>query len=404
MKTNWRGWARTPQPKVLQIKRLCNLFIRILLFLMFLISVESMAVAADDSKVVRVGIYENQPKIFTDDKGIASGFWPDIIKYVASQESWKIEYIHGTWAECLKRLENNEIDIMPDVAFSEERNKTYAFSRETVYTSWSKVYTQKGSGIQSIIDLKGKTIAVLKGSVNVDGPDGIKTLAKLFDIDCTFTEVDSYTRVFELVESGKADAGVTSKDFGNQNETIFNVVGTAIIFQPASLYFSFPKNSSLTSYLVDRIDHHIKILKHDNNSVYYQSLDKWLAIKPDVKPVTPMWVIWLLIGIGVLALLLVAGSLILRSQIRSKTKALTEEILRHNRAEEALRTNERSLASIYETVGDVIFLLAVERSTAEEDHITYSFVDGCETAFVGSAQCFPPAIVPQDFLGKCFRL
>lgn len=202
------------------------------LFLLY-VSVFGTAVAADDSITVRVGIYENQPKIFTDDQGNASGFWPDIIGYIASKEGWKIEYIYGTWTECLKRLENNEIDMMPDVAYTEERSRQYDFSHETVYTSWSMVYTREGTDIQSLLDLEGKNIAVLKGSVNVEGPDGIKKLVSAFNIHCTFTEVDSYARVFELVKSGEADAGVTSKDFGYQHETDFNLVKTAIIFQPS---------------------------------------------------------------------------------------------------------------------------------------------------------------------------
>ena len=74
----------------------------------------------------------------------------------------------------------------------------------------------------------------------------------------------------------------------------------------------------------------------------------------------PVWVIWTLAGIGGLVLLLATGNFILRSRVRARTKALTEEIMTHNRVEEALRTNERRLASIYETVDDVIFLLAVE--------------------------------------------
>jgi ABC-type amino acid transport substrate-binding protein len=246
-----------------------------LCLLLLYVSIFGAAVAADDSITVRVGIYENQPKIFTDDQSNASGFWPDIIEYIASKEGWKIEYIRGTWTECLKRLENNEIDMMPDVAYTEERSRQYDFSHETVYTSWSMVYTRKGVDIQSILDLEGKNIAVLKGSINVEGPDGIKKLVKAFNINCIFTEVDSYTRVFELVKSGEADAGVTSKDFGYQHETDYNLVKTAIIFQPSPLYFAFPKNSSLTPYLIEIIDHQMIGMKQDYDSIYYQSLGKW---------------------------------------------------------------------------------------------------------------------------------
>ncbi|MBN2239602.1 MAG: transporter substrate-binding domain-containing protein, partial [Dehalococcoidales bacterium] len=76
---------------------------------------------ADTAGAIRVGIYDNKPKIFVTDDGKASGFWPDIIEYIGSKENWNIEYVYGTWEECMSRLETGEIDVMPDVAYSEER-------------------------------------------------------------------------------------------------------------------------------------------------------------------------------------------------------------------------------------------------------------------------------------------
>ncbi len=318
------------------------------LILVFSLIMGSSVVAANDLKVVRVGIYENQPKIFTDSDGKASGFWPDIIEDIASEEGWTVEYKHGAWSDCLKMLENNEIDIMPDVAYTEERNNKYAFSHEAVYTSWSRVYTRKGVDINSILDLEGKNIAVLQGSINVEGSDGIKEIIKSYNINCTYTEVDSYTRVFELVERGEADAGVTSKDFGYQHETSYAVVKTPIMFQPAILYFALTRDSISTPSLIDRIDYRMKVLKQDNNSVYYRSLDKWLSVKPTEKPVLPGWVIWTLASVGGLVLLFAGGSLLLRAQVNTRTKELTDEIAVRRRAEEQLAKYRYRLEKLVE--------------------------------------------------------
>ncbi len=294
-------------------------------------------VSADDPITLRVGIYENSPKIFTDENGDAAGFWPEIIAYIADEEGWQIEYVHGTWSESLERLGNNEIDIMPDVAYTEERSKLYDFSNEAVYVSWSRVYAREGVEIESILDLEGKTIAVLQGSVNYEGPEGIEVLVREFDVDCTFLEADSYTEVFELIESGEADAGVVSKDFGYQHEDDFNLVKTSIVFQPSSLYFAFPKDSSLTPYLIGRIDSHIQALKVNEDSIYYRALENWFGIKLGEKSVFPGWIKWSLIGVGGLALLLGGGSLILRSQVRARTKELKEEISQRQEVEGRVR-------------------------------------------------------------------
>ncbi len=313
------------------------LLLPLFLALLF-VSVFGVAVKADDSLVVSVGIYENSPKIFTDDQGNASGFWPDIIEYIASEEGWEIEYIHGTWAQCLERLENNEIDVMPDVAYSEDRNRLFDFSNEAVYISWSRVYAKEGIDIQSVIDLEGKTIAVLEGSINYEGPDGIKQLVASFNVDCTFMEVDSYTRVFELVDSGEVDLGVSNRDFYNQNKTDYDIIPTPIVFQPSSLYFAFPRNSILTPYLIERIDYHINELRTNEDSIYYQSLGKWLGITPIEKSIIPEWIKWSLIGSGVFLFILLGGSFILRSQVRTRTKELAGEVAERKKAEEKYST------------------------------------------------------------------
>jgi ABC-type amino acid transport substrate-binding protein len=299
-------------------------------------------VSAADVFTIRVGLYENKPKIFTDDKGNPSGFWPEIIETIASKEGWKVQYKHGTWAECLDMLEKNEIDVMPDVAYTEARNVIYDFSKESVYTSWSRIYTREGVPIQSILDLEGKTIAVLKGSVNVEGPDGIKKLVKAFNVDCTFDEVDSYTRVFELVKNKGVDAGVASKDFGYQYGGEYHLVETPIIFQPANIYFAFTKNAALTPSLMEKIDSDVKTLKQDTNSAYHSALRKWLTAETTGNTAIPLWILWTLICIGGLAFLLAIGSLIMRSRVRYKTKELTAEISMRKKAENNWKSGRKT--------------------------------------------------------------
>jgi signal transduction histidine kinase len=196
------------------------------------------------------------------------------------------------------------------------------------------VYARRGVDIQSILDLEGKNVSVLRGSVNVEGPEGIKKLVSAFHVSCTFIELDSYIKVFELIDSGEADAAVVSKDFGNLHEADFDVVRTAILFQPASLYFAFSKDSSLTPYLVERVDYRVKELKEDTDSIYYQSLEKWLGIKPAEKAVIPGWLMWTLIGVIGVAFAFAVMSFFQRSQARSKSKELIVETAERKKYEE----------------------------------------------------------------------
>ncbi|MDK2952316.1 MAG: hypothetical protein PWQ77_1981 [Kosmotogales bacterium] len=313
---------------------------RIFLFSLFFIFI-FMCGFASENLTVKVGVYENRPKIFTDAEGNASGFWPEILDYIASNEDWTLEYIPGTWEECLQRLESREIDIMPDVAYSEEREKLFEFSNRKVYTSWSRIYVKRDNTIYDILDLENKKIAVLKNSVNVEGPDGIKNLVKAFNINCFFIEVESYDEVFKMVNEGKADAAVASKDFAIRNLDNYNLINTPIIFQPSTLYFAFPKNSELTTYFRNRIDYHLREIEEDENSIYYQSLEKWF-VSPE-NEIFPTWLIWIfVVSLGAI-LVLGGGSFLLRAKIRARTKALREEILKHMETENELQKHKNNL-------------------------------------------------------------
>jgi PAS domain S-box-containing protein len=275
-------------------------------------------------RVFRVGVYENPPKIYTNTDGSVSGFWSDLIYSIAQKENWEIVWVHGTWDENIKRLAANEIDIMPDTGWTKERSQQFAFSTDTVLASWSRLYVSSGSSIETILDLEGKKIAGLNGSINFDGPDGIKDLTAKLGVHCTFLGMNSYLEVFNALKNKEADAGIITKDFGDLNEKKYNVVRTSIIIQPLSLRFAFTKDADLTPYLIETIDSDLKALKADPNSVYYQAIDKYLGenLQNTFIDIIPSWVYVLLLnGAGAILLLLVV-IITARRQIRRQTAEL----------------------------------------------------------------------------------
>lgn len=111
---------------------------------------------ADNATLLRVGVYENPPKVFLDENRQPSGFFVDILNEIAKNENWKIKYTLCEWDECLKKLKNNDIDIMPDVAFSVQRAGEFSFNKEVVLVSHSVVFSNKKSDISSVMDLNNK--------------------------------------------------------------------------------------------------------------------------------------------------------------------------------------------------------------------------------------------------------
>ena len=122
-------------------------------------SIPLTSLASDNT--VKVGIYQNKPKVFIDSAGKPQGFFVDILNYIAAKEGWQLDYVASTWEKNLEKLEKAEIDLLLDIAESEGRAELFDYNKEIIFSNWAVVYVQKDSKIQSILDLKGKKIAVM---------------------------------------------------------------------------------------------------------------------------------------------------------------------------------------------------------------------------------------------------
>ncbi|MDP8267689.1 MAG: PAS domain S-box protein [Candidatus Tenebribacter davisii] len=292
-----------------------------ILLTFFFILLSTLSLTAKEKLHVKIGVYENAPKIYTNENGEMSGFWADVTKHIADREYWEIEWVHGTWDQCLKKLETNEIDIMIDVAITPARENKFSFNKETVLLSWTRLYTKRGLNFQTILDIEGKKIAGLKNSINIEGPEGLKDLINKFDINCDIIEMDDYVKVFEALNNNEADVGITNKDFGAKHEKDYKVKRTPIIFQPASMHYACSINSKLTPYYLEQLDFHIKKLKKDQNSIFYISMDKYLGEHEKITS----FPLWLKITIALMlsfALIIFVFNRILKHQIVKKTAQL----------------------------------------------------------------------------------
>ena len=140
-------------------------------------------------KKIKVGIYQNEPKVFLDSTGKAQGFFIDIFNYIASKEGWQIEYLPATWESNLIKLKQGEIDLLLDVAYSEKRAEYCDINSEIVFSNWAIVYVQENSEIESIIDLRNKKVAVMKGDISYED---FKLKIKNLGIFCAFVEVNEF--------------------------------------------------------------------------------------------------------------------------------------------------------------------------------------------------------------------
>ncbi|WP_374328657.1 response regulator [Azonexus sp.] len=269
-------------------------------------------------RVVRVGLYENSPKIFSTPQGKAGGLFGELLEPIARAEKWQLQYVRCDWVKCLEALQQGEIDLMPDVAFSVERARIFSFHKFSVASSWSQIYAHPKRNIQTLPDLAGMRVAVLDGGIQA------AFIAQLLDnggIDYQLVQVKSLDEGYRLVSAGEADAVVTNSFFAARNGQNYNLIETPIVFLPSTLYFATAKGQN--GDLLDAIDKHLVDWRRDAGSLYFDALHRAMAMPPEV--LAPHWLLWSL-GLGGSALLLLlAASFLLRRQVALRTRELEAE-------------------------------------------------------------------------------
>ena len=289
---------------------------------------------SDASEIVKIGIYDNPPKIFRDEKDEISGFIADITRSIMDKAGLDYRFVYGTWLEGLNRLQTGEIDVMVDVAFSDERAELYSFNNETVFVNWGVVYVKEGVEIDSFIDLDGMVVAGMKGGIHSEGQGGVLNLAKQFNINIVFLPVEDYEQAFLSVEEGMADAAVVNRIFGLEQEGRRQIKRTSIFFNPISIKYAFNKESDQTAALIDAFDSALSELKSDKNSVFYTSMARYLPGFVEHSSFIPVWLKIVLPSIIIVLIFACLFIWVLKEEIRHR-RILEKELVKAKEEAEA---------------------------------------------------------------------
>ena len=283
-----------------------------MLLLAALLTTTGALAANPPTRTVRVGVYENAPKLFLGESGQPSGILGDVLMAMAEIERWQVVAVPCEWQACLNALGRGEIDLMPDVAYNEQRARLFDFHQVPALLSWSQLYKRKGDAIQTITDLQGKRIAIVDGSVQAPF---LENLLGSFAVTATWVHANSFEQGFEQVRQGKADAIASNRFFGDLQASRFDLEPTAVVFLPSQLYYATTKAQH--GVLLAAIDHHLKLWQKQSDSPYALALKRGLQATPEF--VMPRYLWWVLAGLGAALALALALSTWLRRQVVQKT-------------------------------------------------------------------------------------
>ncbi len=266
---------------------------------------------------LRVGVYQNEPKIFLDESGRAAGILIDFLEEIARKEGWTLEYVPCEWSDCLDALTRGELDLLPDVAHTDERAANLSFHSNPALFSWLQVYCHPDLSLQSLLELNDRRVAVLKGSIQ---ETAVRRIAEGFGFNTRIMPTATFDEAFEMVARNEADAVIVNHYFGRYHRARFGLKQTPIIFHPSQLYFATRKDQH--PELLARIDEHIAKWRADPQSIYYTSLERWMGERP--RTLIPRVVWWTLGAVTLLFALAALWSALLRHQVKLRTRELEQ--------------------------------------------------------------------------------
>jgi len=302
---------------------------------------------------VRLGVYENPPKVMLSTDGRADGIFGGLMAAIAQREGWNVVAVPCQWEACLEALQAGRIDLLPDVARTAEREKRFDFHTTPVLHSWSDLYVRSSDPIRSLLDLKGKRIAVLEGSVQ---QNYLRELFKGFGIDVRLLPVKSFEEGFSLVARGQADAAAANYNYGEANARRFELLSSSIMFLPSELFFASTRGENAD--LLAAIDRNLTQWQREEDSPYYRVMRQWKALPPAT--VWSLWLKWAVVGVVVAGVFVMAIITMLRRQVRAQTARLQEDLVRLQRADQALSRQHDLFLSLIRTIPDLIWLKDTE--------------------------------------------
>lgn len=143
---------------------------------------------------------------FKDDAGKPQGYDVDLAKEAATRLGVKLTVVDTTADNRIPNLKTNKVDVVfCNFTENTQRAQQIAFTDPYVVAG-ETLLVKKSSGVKTVQDLSGKTVATVKGSTN-------SQLVKQLNPKADVQEYDTSSAAVLAVKQGQADAMVEDSNF-----------------------------------------------------------------------------------------------------------------------------------------------------------------------------------------------
>ena len=153
-----------------------------------------------DTNILQSGCeYDYQPYCFSDEDSNATGFSIELLDTVASIMDMKVNYRMDYWYQLKKGLAEGDLDVLPLVGRTKEREEIYDFTIPYLPMHGVIVVRIDEKSIKSLEDLQNKTIAVMEG-------DNAEEFIRRQCFDCNIVTTKTFSEALTALNGGTYDA------------------------------------------------------------------------------------------------------------------------------------------------------------------------------------------------------
>lgn len=288
------------------------------------------------------------PFALVKDDGTAGGFSVELLKAACERVGLMVDFKVGPWGEIKDELKRGELDALPLVSYSKERDAYFDFSAPYLRMHGTIFVREGNTSIRSEADLKDKEIIVMRG-------DTAHEYAVRNHLSDKLILTESFEDAMKRLSDGEHDAVIVQQLVGWQ---LIDRLGLENV---VDVERTLNTDISLTSKPLMGFEQKFSFAVHEGNAHLLSQLNEGLAITFSDGTYNTLYNKWfgpLIPGAAISAeeivkislytlipaclLFSLIGLIVLRRRVRQKTAHLVEEVEKRKDIEgQLLVSNER---------------------------------------------------------------
>jgi ABC-type amino acid transport substrate-binding protein/signal transduction histidine kinase len=225
-----------------------------------------------NNPIINVGAETDWPPFDYVENGKYKGIAKDYLEIIEKKTGLKFNYIYGyKWNDLLQMAFNKEIDLLPILSKTPNREKNLIFTSNSYITIKDYLYSTNKT-YNTLNDLKDKSIVIEKGYVNEDFIKNNYPKIKIITVNNTLEAIN-------LVITEKAEAlisNIPQIEYLTKKNNISILSPTFVINTDNNLFMAFRNDYSILKSILDKALESINQI--EKNDISLKWIDSYRSI------------------------------------------------------------------------------------------------------------------------------